>query len=97
MDLRPAVLAFVSTLILLYRYRQSIFEELHEFVGSKASIFIGAFLIAVSTAFVVQTDNFLVTLISVALTIVGVLTILGFFVHQLRQPRASNASVPENA
>jgi hypothetical protein len=90
-------LAFVSTLILLYRYRQSIFEELHEFVGSKSSIFIGAFLIAVSAAFVVQTDNFPITLISVVATIVGVLTILGFFVHQLRQRRASGASIPKNA
>ncbi len=31
-------LAFISTLVLLYRYRQSIFEELHGFVGRKASI-----------------------------------------------------------
>jgi hypothetical protein len=49
--------AFVATLVLLYRYRQSIFEELHEFVGSKASIFIGAFLIAVSAAFVPKYAN----------------------------------------
>ena len=89
--------AFVSTLVLLFRYRQGIFEELHEFVGSKASIFIGAFLIAVSVAFLVQTENFLITLISLVLTIVGVLIVLGFLVHKSRQRRANNASVPKNA
>ena len=86
--------SFVSVLILLSKYRQTIYQELHEFVSSKASLFIGVFLAAVSIAFVIDTDNLFVTLLSVALTVTGALTVLAFLVHQTRQARRSSAGAP---
>lgn len=79
------LLSFIAVLILLSRYRQPIFEELHEFIGNKASLFVGAFLAAISVAFVVETDDFLFTLISAVLTTAGIMIILAFLIHQLRQ------------
>lgn len=79
------LIAFVTTLFLFWKYRESVYAELHEFIGSKASLYIGILLAAVSVAFVVETDNFYVTLVSVVLTVAGVLIALAFLVHQLRQ------------
>jgi len=90
------LLAFVTTFVVLSRYRQSVFEELHEFIGSKASIYIGVLIAAVSVAFIVETDNFLITLVSVVLTVAGILMILAFLVHQLRQNIARNVGVSKN-
>jgi hypothetical protein len=86
------LLAFITTLLLLRKYRQSVFEELHEFIGSKASLYIGVLMTAVSVAFVVETDNFFVTLVSFVLTVAGALIVLGFLVHQLRQNMGSKNS-----
>ncbi len=79
------LISLVLALILVNQYRQTIFEELHDFVGSKASLYLGVFLAAVSVAFMVETDNSAVTLISVCLTVVGILMVLAFLFHQLRQ------------
>jgi len=84
-------LSFVSALFLFNRYRESIYEELHEFVSRKASIYVGVFLATISVAFVVETNNFLVTLISACLTIAGILIVLAFVIHQVRQSRISKA------
>ena len=86
------LLSFISVLILINRYRQSIYEELHEFVSSKASLPLGVFLVAVSAAFVVQTDNSVVTLISASLTVAGILIVLAFLIHEIRQktPKYTN-------
>ncbi len=79
------LLAFVTALLVLRRYRQNVYEELHEFIGSKASLYIGILLAAISVAFVLETNNFYITLVSVILTVAGVLITLAFLVHQLRQ------------
>jgi hypothetical protein len=84
-------LAFVSALFLFNRYRESIFEELREFVSSRVSIYVGVFLATISVAFVVETSIFFVTLISACLTIAGILTVLAFLIHQARQSRRSDA------
>jgi hypothetical protein len=86
------LLSFISVLILINRYRQSIYEELHEFVSSKASLPLGVFLVAVSAAFVVQTDNSVVPLISASLTVAGILIVLAFLIHEIRQktPKYTN-------
>jgi len=91
------LLAFVTTSIVLSRYRQSVFDELHEFIGSKASIYIGVLIAAVSVAFIVETDNLLITLVSVVSTVVGTLIILAFLVHQLRKKIARSVGVPKNS
>jgi hypothetical protein len=80
------LLSFVSSLILFNRYRQNIREELHEFVSSKASLYFGVFLAAVSVAFILETDNFLVTAVAAGLTVTAVLIVLAFLIHQIRQP-----------
>jgi hypothetical protein len=79
-------------LILLSRFRQTVFEELHEFVGSKASLLIGALTAAISAAFVIEADNFLFTSISAVLTATGMLIILAFLIHQARQNRTQKTS-----
>ena len=91
------LLAFVTTSIVLSRYWQSVFDELHEFIGSKASIYIGVLIAAVSVAFIVETDNLLITLVSVVSTVVGTLIILAFLVHQLRKKIARSVGVPKNS
>lgn len=80
------LLSFVSTLILFNRYRQNIREELHEFVSSRASLYFGVFLAAVSVAFILETDNLLVTSVSAGLTVTAILIVLAFLIHQIRQP-----------
>lgn len=90
------LLAFIAALVLLYIYRKDVFEELHEFIGSKASLYIGIFIATVSVAFIVETDNFVITLISSILTIAGILILLAFLVHQIKQS-AKNTAAPKNA
>lgn len=79
------LLAFVSTVILFYRYHDNILEELHEFVSSKISLYFGVFLATVSVAFILETDNFLVAVVSAGLTMAAILIILAFLIHDLRQ------------
>ncbi len=84
--------AFVATLFLLYRYRKEIFEELHEFVGSKASLYFGVLLAAISFAFIIETDNLLIAIVATALTVAGVVIFLAFLIHGIRQNRATNGT-----
>ncbi len=79
------LVSFITTLVLINKYRKSIYDELHEFVSNKASLPVGVFLIAISIAFVVQTENFAVTLVSVSLTVAGILIVLSFLIHEVRQ------------
>ncbi len=79
------LISIITMLVLVNKYRKSIYDELHEFVSSKASLPVGVFLVAVSIAFVVQTDNFVVTLVSVSLTVAGILIVLSFLIHEVRQ------------
>ncbi len=79
------LLSFIATMVLINRYRKSIYDELHEFVSSKATLPVGIFLIAISIAFVVQTENLIVTLVSVSLTVAGILIVLSFLIHDVRQ------------
>lgn len=84
--------SFILILIILSRFRQTIFEELHEFIGSKASLLIGALVAAISVAFVVETNDILFTLISAILTAIGMLIILAFLIHQVRQNKAQKTN-----
>ncbi len=84
--------SFIIVVVLLSRFRQTIFQELHEFIGSKASILVGVLVAAISAAFVIQTDNFLLTLIFAILTAAGMLIILAFLIHQARQNKIQKTS-----
>ena len=78
------LLSFLSALILLGRYRHKIFEEFHEFISKKASLFIAVFLAAIAIAFIAETDNLFVTLISTAITITAVLIVLAHLILRTR-------------
>jgi hypothetical protein len=90
------LLASVAILALLRKYRQSIYTELHEFIGSKSSLYIGILLTAISFAFVIETSNFLITLLFALMTVIGVLIVLAFAVHKLRQSLAKKAVLPNS-
>jgi hypothetical protein len=77
------LVATVSVLILLGRYRQAIFEELHDFVSNKASLYVGMFLAAVSLAFIL-TDNMVVAVVSTIVTVTAILMILSYLIHRVR-------------
>lgn len=91
------LLAFVAILSLLRRYQQTVYSELHEFIGSKSSLYIGILLTAISVAFVIETDNFLIMLIFALVTVVGILIALAFFIHQLRQDTVKKAGLPDKS
>ena len=78
------LVASVSVLILLGMYRRAIFEELHNFVSNKASLYIGIFLAAISIAFVVDTDILLNTVVFAGLTVAAILMITAYFIHRMR-------------
>lgn len=77
--------SFIALIYLFNRYHDSIFEELHEFVSSKASLYFGVFLAAISAAFISETDNFLVIIASVGSTVTAILIILAFLIHRARK------------
>jgi hypothetical protein len=79
------LLAVVSTLILVNRYRHIIISELAEFESSQASFYFGIFLLAVSIAFTTETSNLLVTEISGGLTVLACFIIFAYFVTRLRK------------
>ena len=78
--------AFASVLILLGRYRKTMLEELHDFVSSKVSLYIGVFLVAISIAFIAETNNFLIITISAGLAVTATLIILAYVIHKIRKP-----------
>ena len=78
------LVASASVLILLGMYGRAIVNELHDFVSSRVSLYVGIFLAAVSIAFIVETDNLLVTVVSAGLTIAAVLMVLAYFIHRMR-------------
>jgi uncharacterized membrane protein len=74
-------LAFILVLMFFYRYRRIVVDEISEFIGSKVSLYVGVFLAAVSVAFIIQTDNFWVTLMASAFAVIAVILILTFLIR----------------
>ena len=81
----------VIVLILFSRYRQPIIREFGEFVSSNFSLYFGAFLLAVSAAFIVETDDVLVTAVSSGLTITAIMIIIVYFIQRILRARVKNA------
>ena len=77
--------AVVAILSLVNRYRNTIATEFAEFVSSNASIYVGVFLMAVSVAFILETDNVIVETTSKATAILSVALILGYFIQVARR------------
>jgi len=78
------LLSFLSVLILLGRYRHKIFKEFHEFISKKASPYIAVFLAAIAIAFIAETDNLFITLISTGITVTAVLIVLAHLILRTR-------------
>ncbi len=76
-------LSFIAVVLFFYKYRTVIEEELAEFARSKLSLYLGIFLIALSAAFIIQTDNSLVASVAAAVAILATILIAVFLVQQL--------------
>ena len=79
------LLSFFSVVILFSRYRQTIIEELKEFVSSKASLYFAVFLAVISIAFIAETDSLIVTVASAVLTVIAVIVVFAFLVNRTRK------------
>ncbi|MGC8896530.1 MAG: hypothetical protein ACP5LB_07210 [Candidatus Bathyarchaeia archaeon] len=77
-------LAFASILILLVRYSRLIRIEFTQFLRSNASLYFGVFLAAVSVAFILETENIVVTAVSSILTFAACLIIVAYFVQRIK-------------
>jgi len=80
-------LTFASMLILLNKYHKVIRTEFTQFLRSNASLYFGVFLAAVSIAFILETDNATIIIVSSALTIAACFIILAYFIQRIRTKR----------
>jgi len=80
-------LTFASMLILLNKYHNLIRTEFTQFLRSNASLYFGVFLVAVSIAFILETDNTTIITVSSVLTIAACFIILAYFVQRIRTKR----------
>ena len=79
------VLALVTVLILFNSYRQAITREFGEFFSSNFSLYFGAFLLAVSVAFILETDDVFVTAVSSALTVTAIIIIVVYLFQRRKR------------
>lgn len=77
--------AFASILILLNKYSKTLRREFTEFVGSNASLYFGVFLAAVSVAFILETDNIIITAVSSVSTAAACIIILSYFIRRIKR------------
>jgi Ca2+/Na+ antiporter len=91
-DVLVVLLSVISILILFYRYRRKIEEELGEFTQSKVGLTLGILLLAISIAFIAETNNFLVITVSASLTIIALLFVLVFVIQRIRKTAKSRIS-----
>ncbi len=76
-------LTFISLLILLNKYSKTIRAEFAEFLGSNASLYVGVFLLAVSIAFILETDNIIIIIVSSVSTTIAFVIILAYFIQRI--------------
>jgi len=77
-------LTFASMIILLNKYRKLIRTEFTQFLRSNASLYFGVFLAAVSIAFILETDNAAVIVVSSAFAVIACVIILAYFIQLIR-------------
>jgi hypothetical protein len=77
-------LTLASTIILLRKYSIIIQREFGSFTRRNISLYLGVFLAAVSIAFVTETEDIVVTSISIITTLVAVMIILTYFIQKIR-------------
>jgi len=91
------LVTLVAILILFNSYRQAIKREFGEFFSSNFSIYFGAFLFAVSVAFIVETDDVLVTALSSGLTIIAIVIIAVYLVQRINRSKERNTQTSKQA
>ena len=77
-----ALFSFIFSVFLFSRYKKVIVEELHDFVSSKASLYLGVFIAAVSIAFIAEANNLLITVLSAVFAVVSIVIVLAFLIHR---------------
>lgn len=79
--------AVMSIVTLVIRYSRMIGKSLSGFTKSNASLYFGVFLAIVSIAYIAETNDFRVNVVSGLLTLVAIVIILAYFVQSLRNKR----------
>jgi uncharacterized membrane protein len=77
--------ASVSILILLNKYSSILRREFTEFVGSNSSLYFGVFLAAVSVAFILETENVIITAVSGVSTALACGIVLFYFIGRIKR------------
>ncbi len=85
-------LTAVSMLILLFRYSKIIRTEFAQFLRSNSSLYFGVFLVAVSVAFILETDDIIVITVSSVLTTVACTIVLAYFIQRLMRKHKNQTS-----
>jgi hypothetical protein len=80
-------LALAFMLILLIRYNKIIRIEFSGFLRSNAGLYFGVFLEVISIAFIWETDNMVVMIVSSSLAIIACTIIIACFIQQFRKRR----------
>jgi hypothetical protein len=80
-------LSFASMLILFNKYSKIIRTEFTEFLSAHASLYFGVFLMAVSIAFILETNSAMLIAILSILTITAFILISAYFVQRIRKRR----------
>jgi hypothetical protein len=79
--------AFASILILISRYYRLVRTEFVDFVNSNASLYVGIFFAAISTAFIIETDDTIILTASTVIAIASCTVIAAYFIQRLRVKR----------
>jgi len=74
-----------SLLILVIKYSRSIHREFTVFLSSHAALYSGVFLVIASVAFILETRRFAIRAFPAALTIVGCIVVVAYFVKRMRR------------
>lgn len=82
-------LALVTILTLFIRHSGAIISEFNQFLKSNASLYVGAFLLAVSIAFITETENTAVTAVSSVTAIFACAIILAYVIQRVRRVHSS--------
>jgi len=79
------LLAFASILVLVNKYSRAILRDFVGFSGSRSGFYIAVFVAAISVAFLIDTENFVIISASATLAIAACIIILLFFVQVIRR------------
>jgi len=75
-------LALISITILFIRYNKLIRTEFAQFLVSNASLYLGVFLLAISIAFLLETDNTMVITVSSIIAVSASVIISAYFIQR---------------